>query len=131
MNRYLALAMSMLVGTALGAAAVEGLHAQAKPPIYQITEIDLSAANVDAYSKDYAPKAQALIREKGGRPMAGSQNVTALEGNPPTRRVAITVWDSMEKLQAYRNSAEFKELRTTVGDRLAKYRSFTVEGMTE
>ena len=129
MNRYLALAMSMLAGAALGAAAAEGLQAQAKPPIYQITELDLSAANVVAYSKDYAPKAQALIREKGGRPIAGSQIVTALEGDPPKRRVAISVWDSMEKLQAYRNSAEFKELRTTTGDNLAKFRSFTVEGM--
>jgi hypothetical protein len=35
----------------------------------------------------------------------------------------------MEKLQAYRNTAEFKELRATVGDKLAKFRSFTVEGM--
>jgi hypothetical protein len=61
MNRYLTLAMSMLAGAALGAVVVEGLHAQAKPPIFQITEIDLSAANVDAYNKDYAPKAQALL----------------------------------------------------------------------
>src|ERR1700681_267129 len=83
MNRYLTLAMSMLAGAALGAAVVEGLHAQAKPPIYQITEIDVSAANVDAYSKDYAPKAQALIKANGGRPIAGSQNVTALEGDAP------------------------------------------------
>jgi uncharacterized protein (DUF1330 family) len=129
MNRYLTLAMATLAGAALGAAAVEGLHAQAKPPIYQITEIDVGAANVDAYAKDYAPKAQALIRASGGRPIAGSQNVTALEGDPPKRRVAISVWDSMEKLQAYRSSADFKELRTTVGDKLAKFRSFTVEGI--
>jgi uncharacterized protein (DUF1330 family) len=129
MNSYLTLAMSMLAGAALGAAAVEGLHAQAKPPIYQITEIDVSAANVDAYAKDYAPKAQALIKANGGRPIAGSQNVTALEGDPPKRRVAISVWDNMEKLQAYRNTAEFKQLRATEGDKLAKFRSFTVEGM--
>jgi uncharacterized protein (DUF1330 family) len=89
----------------------------------------VSAANVDAYSKDYAPKAQALIKANGGRPIAGSQNVTALEGDAPKRRVAISVWDSMEKLQAYRNTAEFKELRATAGDKLAKFRSFTVEGM--
>jgi hypothetical protein len=38
-------------------------------------------------------------------------------------------WDSLEKLQAYRNTAEFKEPRATVGDKLAKYRSFAVEGM--
>lgn len=129
MNRYLTLTIAMLAGAAFGAAAVEGLHAQAKPPIYQVTEIDVSAANVDAYLKEYAPKAQALIRANGGRPLAGTQNVTSLEGDAPKARVAITAWDSMEKLQAYRATAAFKELRATVGDKLAKYRSFTAEGM--
>ena len=130
MYRYLTLAMATLAGAALGAAAVEGLHAQAKPPIYQITEIDVGAANVDAYTKDYAPKAQALIKASGGRPIAGSQNVTALEGDPPKRRVAISVWDSMEKIQAWRNSAEFKEARK-IGDKYAKFRAFTVEGLPQ
>ena len=129
MNRYLSLAIAMLAGGALGAAAVEGLHAQAKPPVFQVTEIDVSAANVDAYIKEYAPKAQALIRANGGRPLAGTQNVTTLEGAAPTRRVAITQWDSLEKLQAYRATAEFKNLRATTGDKLAKFRSFAVEGM--
>ena len=128
MNRYLSLAIAMLAGGALGAAAVEGLHAQAKPPVFQVTEIDVSAANVDAYIKEYAPKAQALIRANGGRPLAGTQNVTTLEGAAPTRRVAITQWDSLEKLQAYRATADFKNLRATQGDKLAKFRSFTVEG---
>jgi uncharacterized protein (DUF1330 family) len=129
MNRYLSLAIAMLAGGALGAAAVEGLHAQAKPPVFQVTEIDVSAANVDAYIKEYAPKAQALIKANGGRPLAGTQNVTTLEGAAPTRRVAITQWDSLEKLQAYRATAEFKNLRATTGDKLAKFRSFAVEGM--
>ena len=129
MTRYLSLAIAMLAGGALGAAAVEGLHAQAKPPVYQVTEIDVSAANVDAYLKEYAPKAQALIKANGGRPLAGTQNVTTLEGAAPTRRVAITQWDSLEKLQAYRATAEFKNLRATTGDKLAKFRSFAVEGM--
>jgi uncharacterized protein (DUF1330 family) len=119
----------MLVGFGLGAVTVQGLHAQAKPPIYQITEIDVSASNVDAYTKEYAPKATALIKANGGRPLAGTQNVTALEGESPKRRVAVTVWDSLEKLQAYRSTAEFKELRATVGDKYAKFRSYAVEGM--
>ena len=129
MNRYLSLAIAMLAGGALGAAAVEGLHAQAKPPVFQVTEIDVSAANVDAYIKEYAPKAQALIRANGGRTLAATQNVTTLEGAAPARRVAITQWDSLEKLQAYRATAEFKNLRATTGDKLAKFRSFAVEGM--
>jgi uncharacterized protein (DUF1330 family) len=127
MNRYLTLGMAMLSGAALGAAAVQGLHAQAKPPVYQITEIDVS--NLDAYMKEYAPKAQALIKANGGRALAAGQSVTALEGEPPKRRVAVTAWDTIERLQAYRSTAEFKELRATVGDKYAKFRSFAVEGV--
>src|SRR6476619_4396344 len=101
--------LAMLAGFGLGAVAVQGLHAQAKPPIYYITEIDVS--DVEGYTKDYAPKAQAIIRASGGRILAGGQNVTTIEGEPPKRRVALNVWDSMEKIQAWRNSAEFKENR--------------------
>lgn len=129
MRTHLVVASAMLVGFGLGAVTIQGLHAQAKPPIYQITEIDVSASNVDAYTKEYAPKATALIKANGGRPLAGTQNVTTLEGESPKRRVAVTVWDSLEKLQAYRSTAEFKELRATVGDKYAKFRSYAVEGM--
>jgi uncharacterized protein (DUF1330 family) len=129
MNRYITLGLATIVGSALGAAAVQTIHAQANPPIYQVTEIDVS--NLDAYTKEYAPKAQALIKAGGGRLLAAGQNVTRVEGDAPKMRVALTAWDSMEKFQAYRNSAAFKELRATVGDKYAKFRSFTVEGATQ
>jgi uncharacterized protein (DUF1330 family) len=126
-NRY-AVALGLMVGFGLGAVAVQGLHAQAKPPVYLIAEIDVK--NLDAYTKEYAPKAQALIKASGGRLLAAGQNVTSLEGAPPKKRVAVQVWDSMEKLQAYRNSAEFKDIRK-IGNKYAKFRSFTVEGLPE
>ena len=44
--------LAMLAGFGLGAVAVQGLHAQAKPPVYYIAEIETS--NLDAYMKDYA-----------------------------------------------------------------------------
>ena len=121
--------LAMLAGAALGAAGVHGLRAQAKPPIYQITEIDVS--NLEAYTREYAPKAQAIIRANGGRNLAAGENVTRVEGDAPKRRVALTVWDSMEKFQAYRNSTEYKDLRATVGDKYAKFRTFTVEGIAQ
>ena len=129
MKTHYTVAMAMLAGFGLGAAANQGLHAQAKPPIYQITEIDVN--NLDAYLKDYAPKAQAIIKANGGRNLAAGQNVTAVEGDAPKQRVALTAWDSMEKFQAYRNSAEFRNLRATTGDKLAKFRTFTVESVAQ
>ncbi len=129
MKRYITLGFAIIAGAALGAAAVQVLHAQAKPPIYQITEIEIS--NPDGYTKEYAPKAQALIKASGGRSLAAGQNVTRVEGDAPKTRVALTAWDSMEKFQAFRNLPEFRELRTTVGEKYAKFRSFTVEGLAQ
>ncbi len=126
-TRY-TLALAIIAGFGLGAAAVEGLHAQAKPPVYYIAEIEVT--NLDAYRKEYAPKAQALIKKHGGRFLAAGEKVTAIEGQPPKTRVALQVWDSMEKIQAWRNSAELKELRK-IGDKYAKFRAYTVEGLPQ
>ena len=116
MKTYFTVGLAMFTGFGLGAVAVQGIHAQAKPPVYQITEI--VPDNMATYVKDYVPRAQAAIRAAGGRPLAGG-TATA---------VAITAWDSAEKFQAYRNSAAFKKLVPT-RDKLAKFRSFTVEGL--
>jgi uncharacterized protein (DUF1330 family) len=130
MKTHYAVALA-IAGFGLGAAAVQGLHAQGKPPIYQITEIDVPRDNLDTYLKEYAPKAQAIIKTHGGRNLAAGQNVTTVEGDAPKSRVALTVWDSMEKFNAYRNAADFKELRATTGNKLAKFRTFTVEGTAQ
>ena len=123
-TRYV-VTLAVVAGFGLGALTVQSLHAQAKPPVYYIAEIDVT--NLDAYTKEYAPKAQALIKASGGRLLAAGQKVTAIEGEPPKPRVAVQVWDSMEKIKAWRNSAEFKEIRK-IGEKYAKFRSFTVEG---
>jgi hypothetical protein len=51
MNRSITIGLAMLTGAALGAAAVQGLLAQAKPPIYVIGEIDHE--NQEAYLSDF------------------------------------------------------------------------------
>jgi uncharacterized protein (DUF1330 family) len=107
------IALALLAGAALGALAVQGLHAQVKPPVYYVGEINVT--NSEAYSKEYAPKAQALIKKHGGRFLAlggsggATVKITALEGDPP-QRAAVQVWDSMEKLQAWRSDPEFKDV---------------------
>src|SRR5215467_8665383 len=112
-TRY-TVALSMIAGAALGGAAIQGLHAQAKPPVYLVTEITVT--NLDAYTKEYSPLAQASIKKAGGKLLAAGQNVTSLEGAPPAPRIAIQQWDSLEKLQAWRNGAEYKEARK-IGDK--------------
>jgi uncharacterized protein (DUF1330 family) len=125
----------MVAGAALGGAAIQGLHAQAKPPVYYVAEIEVT--NPDAYAKEYAPKAQALIKAAGGKILAvggaaaaGGAKVTGFDGEPPKRAV-VQVWDSMDKIQAWRNNPEYKALRKDVGDKYAKFRSYTIEGVPQ
>lgn len=128
MNRLATVGLAMVAGAALGAAAVQGLHAQAKPPVYLVTEIDVS--NQDAYMKEYAPRATAAIKEAGGRYLVQGGKAQSFDGAAPAGRVVVTVWDSAEKIQAWRTSAAFKEL-LPLRDKYAKFRSFSVEGLPQ
>jgi hypothetical protein len=66
MRPYAVLGLAMIA--CFGAAAVQALHAQTKPPLYQVTEIDVT--DLDGYLKEYAPKAQASANAAGGRILA-------------------------------------------------------------
>lgn len=123
-----AVGLAMLACLGLGAIAAQGLHAKTKPPVYLIAEIDVT--DLDAYMKEYAPKAQASLQAAGGRTLAASEVVTAIDGAPPKRRVVVMVWDSLEQIQAWRNSAQYKEDRK-IGDKYATFRIFAVEGLPQ
>jgi uncharacterized protein (DUF1330 family) len=131
MNTKYKIGLAMLAGVALGAAAVQGLHAQAKPPVYYVAEIEVT--NPEGYGKEFAPKAQAIIKSHGGKFLAiggtagaNASQITGFDGQAPKRAV-VQVWDSMEKIQAWRNDPEYKKLRE-IGDKYAKFRSFAIEG---
>jgi uncharacterized protein (DUF1330 family) len=126
-TRY-TVALSMLVGIGLGAVAVQGIHAQARPPVYYIAEIEVT--NLDGYLKEYVPRDQANIKAFGGRILAAGTKVATIEGDPPKSRVAVLAWDSIEKIQTWRDSAQAKEIRA-VGHKYAKFRAFTVEGLPQ
>ena len=116
--------LAIVAGFGLGAATVGVIHAQAKPTVFVVAEIDIT--NMDAYMKEYQPKAVALVQKYGGRLLAASANVTPLDGQRPSR-VAVQQWESMEKVKAWFGSAEYKENRK-IGDKYAKFRVYAVEG---
>ena len=115
-----------------GAAAVNGLHAQAKPPVYLVTEIDVS--NPEAYAKEFAPKAQATIKAAGARFVAiggvggaGAKPVISLVGTPP-KRLVIQAWESLDQLKAWYNGADY-QAALKIGEKYATFRRYAVEGM--
>jgi len=122
-------ALAMIAGMGVGAVAVEGLHAQGKPVVYAVNEIEIS--DLDSYTKEFSPISRAAILNAGGKRLA-SGPATALSGAPPapSTRITIQAWDSMEKLHAFRSTAEYKKTRE-IGEKYAKFRSFAVEGLPQ
>jgi uncharacterized protein (DUF1330 family) len=128
MKRYILLGLALLTGALLGGVVVQGLHAQAKPPVYVIAQIDVT--NPAAYAKEYVPKAVAINKAAGVRYLSLGGKVTPIEGTPPKSRVVIQVWDSLEQALAARNTPAFKEARK-IGEKYATFSAFAVEGTSQ
>jgi uncharacterized protein (DUF1330 family) len=126
-TRY-TVALSILAGVAVGAAAVHALHAQARPPAYVIAEIDV--ANVEPFDREYVPPASKAVTDGGGKYIVRGGATVAMFGEPPKPRIAVMAFESMEKAQAAFNSAAFKEAKK-VGDKHAKFRVYAVEGVPQ
>ena len=124
-TRYV-VALSLVAGIAVGAAAVQGLHAQTKPPAYVVAEIDVT--NPGAYDKDYVPGAIKAITDGGGKYIVRGGATTSFFGEPPKPRIAIMVFDSMDRAVAAFNSPGYKEAKKE-GDKYATFRVYAVEGM--
>ena len=118
----------MLAGAGLGAAVVQGLHAQAKPPAYVISEIDVT--DKDAYAKEYVPLAVKALKESGQKQLAAGGKTAAISGEPPKSSIVVSVFENMEKAQAAYTSPEYLEARK-IGDKYAKLRIFVVEGVPQ
>ena len=121
-TRY-TVALSMLAGVALGATAIQGIHAQAGKKVYFITEAQyLTRDGVDAYNT----KVRDLLKKAGGT-LVVSDKVTAVLGDAP-QRVGISEWESVEKAQAWLNSQERKDLGPQ-RDKIIKFtQQYIVEG---
>jgi uncharacterized protein (DUF1330 family) len=118
--------LGILVGFGLGAVVVEELHAQAKPPAYVISEIDVT--NADAYAKEYVPLANKALAESGQKRLVSGGKTISLAGDAPAARIVVSVFEGMEKAQAAYTSPAYIEARK-IGDKYGKLRIFAVEGI--
>ena len=118
------LALTLVVGIVVGAAAVHGLHAQAKPKAYQVTELEI----IDpAAWKTFVQAVRDSQQKASGRNLRTAQGkVVAFVGNPP-KNVGITEFDSLDQAVAYRNSQAFKDLDPLRNKAIKIIRQYTVE----
>lgn len=108
MKARISISLAVVGGFALGAVSIHALHAQSKPPAFAVIETDVK--DNDKYVKEYAPKAQALTRQKGGKVLAASSSVVVLK--------------------AWHGSPEFTENRKH-GEQLARFRILALDGVPQ
>ena len=127
MNRTtMTVGLSILAGAALGAAAVETLHAQAKPLAFQIAEVTIK--DQDGFNKEFLPLIVKANADNGGKFLARGGKTLAIQGDPPAPRIVIVQFDNLEKLQAAIDSSAFKDA-LAVGNKYATQRVYGVEGV--
>jgi uncharacterized protein (DUF1330 family) len=131
MRTHHTVALAMVAGIGVGAVAVQGLHAQGKPVVYLITEQDIT--DPEKYGTEFAPKAQATIRNAGGKFVViggvagvGAKPITTLSGEPP-KRITIQAWESMDALNKWYKSDDYQAV-LKIGEKYAKFRRYAVEG---
>src|SRR5580704_7431105 len=123
MNTNIRIALAAAVGAALGAAAVQGLHAQAKLKAYSVTEVEVLDPSALAV---YTPLILAAIKDAGGRTFNTAGGTIAFTGEVP-QRVGIIEWDSLEQAQSFFQSPVFRSL-SPQRDKAERYiRQFAVE----
>ena len=124
MNSKFKFALAVIASAALGAAAMQGLHAQAKPKAYQVTELEIID---DAAWQAFVKAVRASQQAASGRNLRTARGkVVAFVGAAP-KHVGITEFDSLDQAVAYRNSQAFKDLDPLRNKAVKIVRQYTVE----
>ena len=116
MNTKSKMVLAAVAGAALGAAAVQGLHAQGKPKAYLVTESEiLDQAALDSYM----PGVTSALPAGGGR---------FLVGPGVTKASAIVEFDTVDQAQAWIKSPAREALAAQRNKAIKITRQFIVEG---
>jgi uncharacterized protein (DUF1330 family) len=116
--------LSMIAGAAIGATAIQGLHAQAsKSRVFFITESDIvDQGALGAYNEVVRPAVKAA-----GGDLIVSEKITSVIGAAPGR-VGVSEWPSVEKVKAWLDSPERKAMAPQRDKAIKFSRQYIVEG---
>jgi uncharacterized protein (DUF1330 family) len=107
MNTKSKIVLAALAGAALGATAIQGLHAQAKLKAYSINEAEL----IGALPPDYLPTVRKAIEAAHGHSLRTlNGRVVSVEGAQAPKNVAIVEWDSVDDAVAFYKSKTWTDL---------------------
>lgn len=107
MNAKYKMTLAILAGAALGAAAVQGLHAQAKLKAYSVGELEV----IGAMDPNYFPTVRKAIEAAHGHALGTANGrVVYIEGTPAPKNAAIVEWDSVDDAVAFYKSKAWTDM---------------------
>ena len=102
MNTNSKIVLAVVAGMAIGAAAIPGLHAQAKLKAYSVGEVEVIDA---AAQPSYLPAVRKAIEQAHGHTLRTlNGRVQHIEGAAAPKNVAIIEWDSLDDAVAFYKS---------------------------
>ena len=127
MTQTAALALTLVAGFALGAGAIEGLHAQAqRKPGYVISEVQVSDPTA---FQAYAAKAAETVKTGGGRYIVRGK-AEPKEGGAPQETIVVLAFDSLAAAEKWCSEPPYQPLIAERG-KAAKARHYIVEGLPQ
>jgi uncharacterized protein (DUF1330 family) len=139
MKRAYSVPLALLAGVAIGAVAMQGLHAQTKPlppgagvgaiqfklKVYSISELELSPG---ADQSAYFPGVRQAIEQHHGRPLRTTAGrVVKIEGSDPPKNVALVEWDSLDDALAFYKSDAWTSMQAQRDKTYKVIRRYVVE----
>jgi uncharacterized protein (DUF1330 family) len=127
MKTHYTVAMALLAGIGVGAVAVKGLHAQAKPPAYIIAEVQVTDADT---WKQYLAALPGTLAPYKTRTLARANPVALDTSAPPAGSLVIIAFNNMEDVKAFWNSPAYQAI-IPLRDKSAMTRVYAVEGVPQ
>jgi uncharacterized protein (DUF1330 family) len=121
--------LAVAAGAVLGAFGVSALNAQAKAPVYLVTDI-AEITDLEGYKAIGARSNEAaaqIFASSGGQYVARTNNISPVDGTPP-KRLIISRFENAEKANAWYNSPDQKKV-TEIRTKTTKSRVFIVDGL--
>jgi uncharacterized protein (DUF1330 family) len=107
MNTKSKIVIAAVAGAALGATAIQGLHAQAKLKAYSVGEVEV----IGTLPPDYLPAVRKAIEAAHGHALRTlNGRVVSIEGPPAPKNAAIIEWDSVDDAVAFYKSKVWTDL---------------------
>lgn len=102
------IALAVVAGATLGAAAMQGLHAQDKLKAYGVAEVEILNPGAQP---TFLKAAREAITAAGGRSLRTvAGRVVPVEGESPPQHLALIEWDSADDAVAFYKSKAWTDL---------------------